>query len=51
MTTLAIISGFWIGIPILSIWITGRSITWKGWLFFIALWPVAWLFVSPEELP
>jgi hypothetical protein len=35
-------------IPALSVWISGRSITWQGWVVMLLLWPVAWLFMSDE---
>jgi hypothetical protein len=44
-------SALYLAIPILGILISGRKITWQGWVFFVLLWPVAWAFVGPEELP
>jgi hypothetical protein len=38
-------------VPVLAIWISGRQITWQGWLCFLLLWPILWLFMLPEELP
>lgn len=38
-------------IPTIGILISGRMITWQGWLVMLFLWPVAWLFMGPEELP
>jgi len=49
--TLAICLAIYFGIPALSIWITGRMLTWQGWVIFLLFWPVAWLFMGPEELP
>lgn len=43
-------AALYIAIPVLAVLISGRKITWWGWLAFILLWPIAWLFVS-EELP
>jgi len=51
MTTALIIAAFYIGIPVVSIWITGRKLTWQGWLVVILLWPIGWLIFGPEELP
>lgn len=41
----------YLAIPLLSILISGRKITWRGWLVFVLLWPIAWAFTRPEELP
>jgi hypothetical protein len=38
-------------IPALGILISGRMVTWQGWLIMLLFWPVAWLFMGPEELP
>jgi hypothetical protein len=38
-------------IPAFAIRITGRRLTWQAWLFILLLWPIAWLFMGPEELP
>lgn len=38
-------------IPLVATIISGRSYTWPGHLVFFLLWPIAWLFMGPEELP
>lgn len=50
MNTILICILVYFAIPIIGIKITGRMITWQGWLIFIFLWPVALLFMG-EELP
>ena len=46
--TWAFLALLYLAIPVLSIWISGRQITWKGWVAFLLLWPVAWMFMSDE---
>jgi hypothetical protein len=48
--TWLIVAAVYIAIPVIAILITGRKITWQGWMFFILLWPIAWMFVN-EEIP
>lgn len=50
MTWLIIIA-LYIAIPVVAMLVSGRQLTWQGWVFFVALWPIAWLFAGPEELP
>ncbi len=45
------IASIYFAIPLGSIWISGRQLTWQGWLLFVTLWPIALLFMGPEELP
>jgi len=49
--TWLIIFACYIAIPALSILISGRSVTLKGWVLFLLLWSVLWMFAPPEELP
>jgi hypothetical protein len=49
MTYLAISLAIYFTIPVVAILISGRKITPLGWLVFILLWPIGWMF--PEELP
>jgi hypothetical protein len=51
MNTALIFAAIYFAIPFVSIKISGRMITWQGWLVMLFLWPVAWLFMGPEELP
>jgi hypothetical protein len=44
-------AALYVTIPIVAMLISGRKVAWQGWVFFVALWPVAWLFMGPEELP
>jgi len=37
-------------IPTLGILVSGRKLTWQGWMLFLLIWPVGWLFMR-EELP
>lgn len=46
-----ICAAIYFAIPIVAILISGRMITWQGWLIVLLTWPVAWLFMGPEELP
>jgi hypothetical protein len=41
----------YLALPAVAILITGRQITWQGWIFIVLLWPIAWAFMGPEELP
>jgi hypothetical protein len=47
----AIFIAIYLAIPALSIWISGRQYVWQGLVIFLLFWPVAWLFMGPEELP
>ena len=47
--TLAI--AIYFAIPVLAIWISGRKLSALGWLVFMLIWPVGWMFQWPEELP
>lgn len=51
MTTFLVCAAIYFVIPILGILISGRRLTPKGWLAIMFIWPVAWLFMGPEELP
>ena len=51
MNTFLICVAIYFAIPIVSIKMTGRMITWQGWLVMLFLWPVAWMFMGSEELP
>ena len=51
MTNVIVIASIYFAIPLGSIWISGRQLTWQGWLLFMALWPIVLLFMGPEELP
>jgi len=51
MSTFLIIAAFYLGIPALSILISGRNLVWQGWMIFLLFWPVSWMFEGPEELP
>jgi hypothetical protein len=51
MTTFLVCLAIYFAIPALGILITGRKLTWQGWLLVLLIWPVAWLFMGPEELP
>ena len=44
-------AALYIAIPVLAILISGRQVTWRGWVLFVLLWPVFWMFGKPEELP
>jgi len=44
-------AAIYLGIPIFSLWISGRQVTWQGRVLFYLLWPILWLFEGPEELP
>ena len=50
MNTFLIILGLWIILPQIGILISGRKLSFKGWLLLLVIWPVAWLFMD-EELP
>lgn len=51
MMAFAICAAFYVGIPVLALLISGRRVTWQGWVVIILLWPIAWMFTGPEELP
>lgn len=51
MTTFLLCAAIYFAIPTLGIVISGRQLMWQGWVIFLLFWPVAWLFVGPEELP
>ena len=51
MSTAITIAAIYFAFPVLAIWISGRKVTWQGWLIFLLLWPIGWLFMPPEELP
>ena len=51
MTNVIVIASIYFAIPLVGIWISGRQLTWQGWLLFMTLWPIALLFMGPEELP
>lgn len=50
METALISAGIYFAIPALGILISGRKLTWKGWLLVLLIWPVGWMFIR-EELP
>jgi hypothetical protein len=41
----------YVAIPVVALWISGRQLSALGWLVFIAIWPVGWMLMGPEELP
>lgn len=49
--TWLVVGAFYVAVPVVALWISGRQVTPMGWLVFIATWPVAWAFAGPEELP
>lgn len=49
--TLAICIAIYFAIPVLSIWISGRQVSVRGWAIFLFIWPIGWLIFGPEELP
>jgi hypothetical protein len=51
MTTFLVCAAICFAIQALSIWMIGRRLMWQGWLIFLLLWPISWLFMPPEELP
>ena len=51
MTTFLVFATIYVGTPALLIFVSGRQVTWRGWLIFLLLWPIGWLFMPPEELP
>jgi hypothetical protein len=48
MMTWAFLALLYFAIPVLSVWISGRQITWQGWVVMLLLWPIAWTFMSDE---
>lgn len=50
MTWLLILAVY-VAVPLASLKITGRQLEPKGIFLFVLLWPIAWLFMGPEELP
>lgn len=50
MTTALIIAAIYFAVPVLGILISGRKLSWQGWLLFLLIWPVGWMFIL-EELP
>lgn len=50
MHTALLIVAIYLAIPTLGVLISGRQLTWKGWLLFLLIWPVGWMFMR-EELP
>jgi hypothetical protein len=51
MTTFLVCAAIYFAIPLLATGMAGRQYTWQGHLLFFLFWPVAWLFMGPEELP
>jgi len=51
MTAFLIIAAIYITVPIIAILVSGRKISALGWLVFILLWPIGWIFWGNEELP
>ena len=50
MTWLLILAAY-IALPLIGLKISGRQLETKGIFLFVLLWPIAWLFTGPEELP
>jgi hypothetical protein len=50
MTTFLVCAAIYFAIPIIAIVISGRKLTWQGWLMSLLVWPFGWLFID-EELP
>lgn len=48
--TALLVAAIYFAIPTLGVLISGRKLTWKGWLLFLLIWPVGWMFMR-EELP
>ncbi len=51
MTTVITIVAIYFAIPVTGILISGRKLSLKGWIVFLLIWPIGWLFMGPEELP
>jgi hypothetical protein len=45
------VAGLYFAVPTIAMFISGRSVTLRGWLAFILLWPLMILTMTPEELP
>jgi hypothetical protein len=51
MSTFLICLAVYFAIPAIGIWLSGQQTTWQGWVLILLAWPIAWLFMGPEELP
>ena len=49
MTTFLVCTAIYFAIAALSIWISGRQV-WQGWLLFMFIWPIGWLFMGPDAV-
>lgn len=50
MITAVILIVLYLVIPAIAIVVSGRKVTFLGWLLLTLFWPIAWLIWS-EELP